>query len=251
MSKFIQHIQQLKADKKKALAVLIDPDSPIRQIAAIAQQCQVHKVDYIFAGGSLVTTGVMAEAIQTIQSHCSIPIYIFPGNELMIDEQADGILFLSLLSGRNPEYLIGKHVVAAPQLAASSLDVVATAYLLIDGGRETSVSYISNTKPIPADKADIAVATALAGKLMGMRCIYMDAGSGADKAISEKMADRVSSQVNLPLIIGGGIRQAETALALYQAGADVLVIGNGVEENDSLIERISKVRNQMAITVNI
>jgi putative glycerol-1-phosphate prenyltransferase len=251
MSKFIEQLTELKRQNKKALAVLIDPDQPLKAVVTIAQLCQKYHVDFIFVGGSLVTSGILSEAISAIQSNCSIPSYIFPGNEFMIDEQADGILFLSLLSGRNPEYLIGKHVVAAPQLAASNLDVVPTAYLLIDGGRETSVSYISNTKPIPANKPDIAMATALAGKLMGMRCIYMDAGSGAENPISETMANRVCTTVKLPVIIGGGIRSAQTALNLYRAGADVLVIGNGVEDSNSLIETISKVKSTLEITVEL
>ena len=136
-------------------------------------------------------------------------------------------------------------------MAASNLEVVPTAYLLIDGGKETSVSYISNTKPIPANKPDIAVATALAGKLMGMQCIYMDAGSGADHSISEAMVNKVQTNVQLPLIIGGGIRSAQTALNLYRAGADVLVIGNGVEESHSLIETISKVKSTLTIGVEV
>lgn len=251
MSKFINQLNDLKHRKQKALAILIDPDLPLRQIAAISALCRQHRVDFIFAGGSLVTNGVMAEAISTIQSNCNTPVYIFPGNEMMIDEQADGILFLSLLSGRNPEYLIGKHIVAAPQLAASALDVVPTAYLLIDGGRETSVSYISNTKPIPSDKPDIAMATALAGKLMGMDCVYMDAGSGAINAIPEKMIATVSDKVSLPLIVGGGIRNAETAAQLYTAGADLLVIGNGVEENDELIKQISAVKQAVTNAVTL
>ncbi len=251
MSKFIEQLADLKRQNKKALAVLIDPDQPLKAVESIAQLCRKHHVDFIFVGGSLVTSGILSEAISTIQSNCSIPLYIFPGNEFMIDEQADGILFLSLLSGRNPEYLIGKQVVAAPQLAASNLDVVPTAYLLIDGGKETSVSYISNTKPIPANKPDIAMATALAGKLMGMQCIYMDAGSGAENPVSETMAAKVSVAVRLPLIIGGGIRSAQTALNLYRAGADVLVIGNGVEDSNSLIETISKVKSTLTVTVEI
>ncbi|MDI1232690.1 MAG: geranylgeranylglyceryl/heptaprenylglyceryl phosphate synthase [bacterium] len=251
MSQFLKIITHLKSQQKKALAVLIDPDQPLKSVVSIAQLCQKNHVDLIFIGGSLVTSGVLSDAISTIQSNCTIPVYIFPGNEFMIDEQADGILFLSLLSGRNPEYLIGKQVVAAPQLAASNLEVIPTAYLLIDGGRETSVSYISNTKPIPANKPDIAVATALAGKLMGMQCIYMDAGSGADHSISETMVNKVQNAVQLPLIIGGGIRSAQTALNLYRAGADVLVIGNGVEESHGLIETISKVKSTLVVGVEI
>lgn len=251
MSEFIQQIYEIKSKEKKALAVLIDPDQAIESVSKIAQQCELHGVDFIFVGGSIVTAGVLSQTIAEIKQNCSCRIYIFPGNEFMIDEGADGILFLSLLSGRNPEYLIGKQVVSAPVLAASSLDVVPTAYLLVDGGRETSVSYISNTKPIPADKPDIAMATALAGKLLGMQCIYMDAGSGALQSISPKMVNRVKQQVKLPLIIGGGIRNAETARDLYKAGADILVIGNGVEQSESLIKLISEVKNTVGLKIGV
>jgi phosphoglycerol geranylgeranyltransferase len=251
MPGFLEQIYEIKSKEKKALAVLIDPDQPTESVAKIAQQCAQQQVDFIFVGGSIVTAGVMTETILEIKRNCHCSIYIFPGNEFMIDEQADGILFLSLLSGRNPEYLIGKQVVSAPVLAASDLDIVPTAYLLIDGGKETSVSYISNTKPIPADKPDIAMATALAGKLMGMQCVYMDAGSGALQHISTKMVNRVKQQVKLPLIIGGGIRSAETARDLYKAGADILVIGNGVEQSESLIATISDVKNGIGQKVEV
>jgi phosphoglycerol geranylgeranyltransferase len=251
MSEFLEQIYKIKSKEKKALAVLIDPDQPADSVAKIAQLCETHQVDFIFVGGSIVTAGILSQTIAEIRQNCSCRIYIFPGNEFMIDEKADGILFLSLLSGRNPEYLIGKQVISAPVLAASNLDVVPTAYLLVDGGRETSVSYISNTKPIPADKPDIAMATALAGKLLGMQCIYMDAGSGALHCISTKMAHKVKKHVNLPLIIGGGIRNAETARDLYKAGADILVIGNGVEQSESLITLISEVKNKIGLKIEV
>ncbi len=251
MPSFTEQIYNIKSKEKRALAILIDPDQAIDSVAKIAQQCALHEVDFIFVGGSIVTAGVLSQTIAEIRQNCSCSIYIFPGNEFMIDDGADGILFLSLLSGRNPEYLIGKQVVSAPVLAASALDIVPTAYLLIDGGKETSVSYISNTKPIPADKPDIAMATALAGKLLGMQCIYMDAGSGALQSISPKMVNRVKQQVQLPLIIGGGIRHPETARELYKAGADILVIGNGVEQNETLIKLISEVKNSIDLKVQV
>ena len=182
-----------------------------------------------------------------VKAHFKGLVYLFPGNEMMVDPHADGILFLALLSGRNPEYLIGKQVVAAPFLAKTQLDIVPTAYLLIDGGRETSVSYMSNTKPIPADKHGIAVATALAGKMLGMQCIYMDAGSGAFAPIAQKTIEKVKQATQLPLIIGGGIRSAETAKQLYAAGADVLVIGNGVEDNPTLIQSIAEAKASLLV----
>ncbi|MCC6817387.1 MAG: geranylgeranylglyceryl/heptaprenylglyceryl phosphate synthase [Bacteroidia bacterium] len=245
MSDFLEQIYTLKKVHKRALAVLIDPDQPANTVLNIVQQCSLNHVDFIFVGGSLVTAGVLSETLKIVKDNFNNPVYIFPGNEFMIDDLADGILFLSLISGRNPEYLIGKQIVAAPMLAQSNLDVVPTAYILIDGGKETSVSYISNTKPIPSDKSDIAIATALAGKLMGMKCIYMDAGSGALKHISPKMINAVKKSVDLPLVIGGGIRNAETATQVYKAGADIIVIGNGAEADHSIIEEIAIVRTNM------
>lgn len=251
MSDLLSRIHKIKSEEKKALAVLIDPDQDSESVVKIAQLCQKSELDFIFVGGSLVSAGILSDTILRIRENYSGPVYIFPGNEFMVDALADGILFLSLLSGRNPEYLIGKHIVAAPMLVHSGLDIVPTAYILIDGGRETSVSYISNTKPIPSDKADIASATALAGKMLGMQCIYMDAGSGALRHIPARMITKVRKDVQLPLIIGGGIRHAETALELYKAGADVLVIGNGAEENPDLIQAIVSVRNAIRDKVEV
>ncbi len=244
MKKFLLQVQ---SSVKKSLAILIDPDQNAETVANIAQLCETNGVDYIFIGGSLVSGNQLSECILMVKAHFKGLVYLFPGNEMMVDPHADGILFLALLSGRNPEYLIGKQVVAAPFLAKTQLDIVPTAYLLIDGGRETSVSYMSNTKPIPADKHSIAVATALAGKMLGMQCIYMDAGSGAFAPIAQKTIEKVKQATQLPLIIGGGIRSAETAKQLYAAGADVLVIGNGVEDNPTLIQSIAEAKASLLV----
>ncbi len=249
MSNFLSKIYQLKNEGKKSLAVLIDPDQTEQSVLNIAHLCQANSIDFVFVGGSLTTAGVLSEAIKNIKKNYFGKIYIFPGNEFMIDNKADGILFLSLLSGRNPEYLIGKQLVAAPIIAASNLEVIPTAYLLIDGGKETSVSYVSNTKPIPADKPDIAMATALAGKMLGMHCIYLDAGSGALNPIPAKMISSVVKSVNLPLIVGGGIRNIESATNAYSAGADLIVIGNGAEDDRSIIEQIAAVRDSFSVKI--
>ena len=249
MSNFLSKIYQLKNEGKKSLAVLIDPDQTEQSVLNIAHLCQANSIDFVFVGGSLTTAGVLSEAIKNIKKNYFGKIYIFPGNEFMIDNNADGILFLSLLSGRNPEYLIGKQLVAAPILAASNLEVIPTAYLLIDGGKETSVSYVSNTKPIPADKPDIAMATALAGKMLGMHCIYLDAGSGALNPIPAKMISSVVKSVDLPLIVGGGIRNIESATNAYSAGADLIVIGNGAEDDRSIIEQIAAVRDSFSFKI--
>jgi putative glycerol-1-phosphate prenyltransferase len=245
MSQFTTKLITCQIDQKKALAVLIDPDKNNESVSNIAQLCEQNQVDFILVGGSLLSSNNLQNTILSIKQHYSGFVYLFPGNEMMIAPEADGILFLSLLSGRNPEYLIGKHVNAAPLLIQSNLDVVPTAYILIDGGRETSVSYMSNTKPIPSDKPDIATATALAGQLLGFQCTYMDAGSGALHAIPEDVIRKVKNHTRLPLIIGGGIKNNQNALVAYNAGADLLVIGNGVEDNSNLIETISKVKHQL------
>ncbi len=161
---------------------------------------------------------------------------------MQISESADAILFLSLISGRNPEYLIGKHVSAAPKLWQSHLQVIPTSYILIDGGRITSVQYISNTVPVPSDKPDIALATAQAGQLLGHQITYLDAGSGAQMSVSEEMIRRVSENTSIPLIVGGGIRDAQTAKTLYDSGADILVIGNAAAEDPGLIAGIAACR---------
>ncbi len=242
-------LQEIHNSKK--IAVLIDPDQEQEKIIRIATSCANSKVDIILVGGSLTSKDIFKQTIASIKSVCNIPIYIFPGNEFMIDDSADGILFLSLLSGRNPEYLIGKQVIAAPILAKSQLEVIPTAYLLIDGGRETSVSYISNTKPIPADKSNIALATALAGKMMGMQCVYMDAGSGAFHSIPPTMVQTVAQGTQLPIIIGGGIRSGKTAQQLFDAGANLVVVGNGVEENLQLIEEIQHTLINKTSIINV
>jgi putative glycerol-1-phosphate prenyltransferase len=160
---------------------------------------------------------------------------IFPGNVIQISDKADGILFLSLISGRNPEYLIGQHVISAPTLKRSGIEVIPTAYILIENGKTTSVEYISNTVPIPADKPEIVVATALAGEMLGMKLIYLEAGSGAAKSVALGIISEVRKNTNLPILVGGGIRNAEDASKIFASGADLIVIGSAVEENPDII----------------
>src|SRR6218665_920529 len=201
----LDKILQNKQQKKKALAVLLDPD----KVEATAfnhflYNCVENRVDFFFVGGSLITNNIMAEMIETIHSQTNIPVIIFPGNSLHIEPSADGILLLSLISGRNPDYLIGQHVIAAPILKQSGLEILSTGYILVDSGRQTTVSYISNTTPIPHDKPDIAACTAIAGELLGLKLIYLDGGSGAMYPVSPKMIRRVSENIDEPLIVGGG-----------------------------------------------
>jgi putative glycerol-1-phosphate prenyltransferase len=246
--------QDLKAAKQaglKKLAVLIDPDrirlGKMDQVIDLS----VHAgVDYFFIGGSLIVNNQLDACLQAIRDRCDIPMVLFPGDSFQLSYKADAILFLSLISGRNAELLIGKHVITAPYLKMSPLEVIPTGYMLVDGGVPTTVSYISNTSPIPAGKSDIAVCTAIAGEMLGLKCIYMDAGSGASQPISADMIESVSGAVNVPIIVGGGIRTAEKARENIEAGADVLVVGNAFEKDPSLILSIAQAIANHNVAVN-
>lgn len=230
------------ASKQKHLAVLIDPDSIENesQLVNICQRSNDASVDFILVGGSLITNGFFEKCIQIIKLHTQIPVVLFPGNIMQVSKDADAILLLSLISGRNPDLLIGKHVLAAPMLKQSGLEIIPTGYMLIDGGNITSVSYMSNTTPIPAEKHSIAACTAMAGEMLGLQVTYMDAGSGAQHPISTKIISAVRESVNGPIFIGGGIKTAEGAVAACNAGADVVVVGNAFEKEPELINQIAK-----------
>ncbi|MFM7021534.1 MAG: geranylgeranylglyceryl/heptaprenylglyceryl phosphate synthase [Flavobacteriales bacterium] len=238
-----QHIVNRSAEGKKQFAILIDPDKETEaSLLSLCSQATEHAVDYFFVGGSLLTQDCLEECISTLKKNSKIPVVLFPGSVLQINHKADAILFLSLISGRNPDLLIGKHVVSAPMLKQSKLEVVPTGYILIDGGRPTSVSYMSNTTPIPSNKKDIAVCTAMAGEMLGLKLIFMDAGSGAENPVNETMVAAVKKSISIPLVIGGGIKSAEKAKAVFAAGADLIVIGNAIERNPSLIAEIAAAR---------
>ena len=235
--------------KKKALAVLLDPDKvETTAFNHFLYNCVENRVDFFFVGGSLITNNIMAEMIELIHSQTNIPVIIFPGNSLHIEPSADGILLLSLISGRNPDYLIGQHVIAAPILKQSGLEILSTGYILVDSGRQTTVSYISNTTPVPHDKPDIAACTAIAGELLGLKLIYLDGGSGAMYPVSPKMIRRVRENIDAPLIVGGGINSAEKAHDALEAGADIIVIGNAFEKNPTLLPEIAEVIQSFNLT---
>ena len=234
-------ILEKKAIGKKLFAILIDPDKQKNSVLSlIVQKANEANVDYFFVGGSLLTNDNLDECIKTIKNNSNIPVILFPGNAMQINKNADGILFLSLISGRNPELLIGKQVISAPILKQTSLEVISTGYMLIDSGKPTTASYMSNTLPIPRNKNGIATSTAIAGEYLGMKLIYMDGGSGAEKPIEIDMIKQVSNQINIPLIVGGGICNAQKAIDNCNAGADLIVVGNAIEKNDDLILEISK-----------
>lgn len=229
-----------KKEGKKAFAVLIDPDkvnpAKIAELCAIANETGV---DYLFVGGSLVVTNHLDEVVQNVKKETDIPVILFPGSPSQVSRYADALLYLSLISGRNPELLIGQHVISAPIVRQSGLEIISTGYMVVDGGAPTTVSYISNAAPIPHDKNEIAVCTAMAGEMLGMKLIYMDAGSGARRPITETMISAVSSHISIPLVIGGGITNPEKAYLNCKAGADVIVVGNAIEKEITLLREMS------------
>ncbi|MBU2555046.1 MAG: geranylgeranylglyceryl/heptaprenylglyceryl phosphate synthase [Bacteroidales bacterium] len=227
---------------KKQLAVLIDPDKLNQdQLIETAKIAEEAGVDLLFVGGSLMTSDMLFHCIRTLKENSSIPVVLFPGNSYQISRNADAMLFLSLISGRNPDMLIGMHVISAPYIKLAGLETISTGYMLIDSGKPTSVTYMSNSFPIPNDKKDIAACTAMAGEMLGMKTIFMDAGSGAAISVPEKMVAFVKGSIDVPLIIGGGIRTPEKAASLLSAGADIIVVGNRFEEDPQLIFEFTKV----------
>ena len=236
MNRIYNSLLERKRHGKKSFAVLIDPDKvndeKMKQLLSLAVAA---RVDYFLVGGSLVISNYLDECVQFIKKSCHIPVILFPGSPSQVSKYADALLYLSLISGRNPELLIGQHVVSAPFVKQSGLEIMSTGYMVIDGGAPTTVSYISNASPLPADKNEIAVCTAMAGEMLGMSLIYMDSGSGAKRAISESMIEKVSSAISVPLIIGGGITEPEKAYRNCKAGADVIVVGNAIEKDENLM----------------
>jgi putative glycerol-1-phosphate prenyltransferase len=228
-------------EKKKQFAVLIDPDKYTpASLKKVAQISVKSGVDYFFLGGSLLTNDNQSHFITWLKENTGIPVVLFPGNSMQINSRADAILLLSLISGRNPDMLIGKHVISAPFLKASKLEILPTGYMLIESGRMTTVAYMSNTTPIPRNKPEIAVCTAMAGEMLGLKLIYMDAGSGAESPIPPAVIEKVKDSVSVPLIIGGGITTAAKARDALKAGADLIVVGNALEKDPSLVSKIAE-----------
>ena len=251
-----QKIYHKLLDRKKlgikTFAVLIDPDK-VNESSCIklVNACIENHVELLLVGGSVLTTNNFHPIIQLIKHNCQIPLVIFPGHSMHLDPKADGILFLSLISGRNPDFLIGQHVVAAPMLKKSNLEILPTGYLLIDSGKNTTAAYISNTTPIPHNKPSVAACTAMAGEMLGLKLIYLDAGSGAKRQVSTKMISLVSKCIDAPLLVGGGINSLPKAVQALDSGADILVMGNGIEKEPGLLIDVAEnifARNQ---TLNI
>src|SRR5579863_7645809 len=235
-----QTLLEKKKTHQKSFAVLIDPDKVNEQkVEELTQLAVEAKVDYLLVGGSLVISNHLDEVVQHIKKNCDIPVILFPGTPSQVSKYADALLYLSLISGRNPDLLIGQHVISAPFVKKSGLEIISTGYMVIDGGAPTTVSYISNATPIPADKNEIALCTAMAGEMLGMKLIYMDAGSGARHPIREEMIACVARNIEVPLVVGGGIRDPEKAYRNCKAGADIIVVGNAIEKDPSLIREMA------------
>jgi len=233
-----QLISQSISNNKKLFALLIDPDQHSSQsLINLSKNANKSNVDLIFVGGSLLNNDIN-KSIELIKSNTNIPTLLFPGSLLQITNKADGILLLSLISGRNPDLLIGNHVIASSHIKRSNLEVLPTGYILIEGGKPTSVEYISNTKPIPAEKIDIAIATAMAGEMLGLKYIYLEAGSGAKTSVNIKMIKAVKENISIPLIVGGGIKTPADVKKAIMAGADIIVVGNAIEQNPEILDKL-------------
>lgn len=239
-----------KRQAKKSFAVLIDPDKVDNQrLDELIRIAEASAVDYFFLGGSLVVSNHLDDCVLHLKANTNIPVILFPGSPSQLSRHADALLYLSLISGRNPELLIGQHVISAPAVRQSGIEIMSTGYMVVDGGAPTTVSYISNATPIPADKNEIAVCTAMAGEMLGKKLIYMDAGSGARRPITEEMIASVARSIEIPLIVGGGITAPEKAYRNCKAGADILVVGNAIEKDISLIKEISAAIHQSWVSV--
>ncbi|MBQ3690352.1 MAG: geranylgeranylglyceryl/heptaprenylglyceryl phosphate synthase [Bacteroidales bacterium] len=216
---------------KKRIAVLLDPDKLTSETALrYGEIIEKSPAEIILAGGSLVNNPV-EEIISALKQSTGKPVVLFPGAASQVVKEADALLYLSLISGRNPEYLIGEHVKTAFKIKKTGLEIIPTGYILIDGGKITSVQYISNTMPIPKDKPDLAAATAVAGEFLGLKCLYLEAGSGAENPIRKEMISAVRDCVSLPIITGGGLRSMQDIEKAFNAGADITVIGSAFEKN--------------------
>ena len=235
---------------KKSFAVLIDPDKVnSEKVKHLTELGKAANIDYFLVGGSLIVSNFTDECVQLIKQLSKIPVILFPGSPNQLSKNADALLYLSLISGRNADLLIGQLVISAPVVKQSGLEIMSTGYMVIDGGAPTTVSYISNAAPLPADKNEIAMCTAMAGEMLGMKLIYMDSGSGAKRAITESMIQKVSDCISVPLIIGGGITDPEKAYLNCKAGADVIVVGNAIEKDENLIMEISSAVHSVPVKV--
>ena len=237
--KIYEHILEAISQNKKLLAVLIDPDKmQVENVEAFISKVNTTKSDYLFVGGSMVEEKVTDAIVSEIKKFTKLPVIIFPGDVTQITNKADALLFLSLISGRNPDYLIGKHVEAISRLKNTNLEVIPSGYILIENGKHTSVEKVSDTTPMARENIQLIVDTAKAGELLGMKLIYLEAGSGALHPVSEEIIKSVKQELTVPLIVGGGIRTLDKLESAYQTGADLIVIGTAFEKDESFFDNL-------------
>ena len=238
MTNIYNEIIQSKVKRQKLLAILLDPDKVVLEnLDLLISKINQSPATHIFIGGSLVTTTILDELILRIKQNCDLPIVLFPGNPSQISNKADAILFLSLISGRNPDYLIQHQVDAVPILKQTALEVISTGYILIESGNETAVERISKTKPLDRNNIDPVIQTAQAGEMLGNKLIYLEAGSGAKQSVPLEMIKKVAQNIEIPLIVGGGIVDLQGIQKAYNAGADLVVIGTAFENNMNFFNR--------------
>ena len=232
MTNIYNKIIQSKVERKKLLAILLDPDKIVlKKLPSLISKINQSPATHIFIGGSQVKTTILDELIVKIKQNCNLPIVLFPGNPSQISAEADAILFLSLISGRNPDYLIEHQVKAAPILKQTKLEIISTGYILIDSGTETAVERVSKTKPLEHSNLDLVLATAQAGEMLGNKLIYLEAGSGAKRAVPLEIIKLVAQNIEIPLLVGGGIVDLQGIQKAYDAGADLVVIGTAFEND--------------------
>lgn len=228
-----------KKKNQKGLAILIDPDKiALENLDLLLLKIQKTPATHLFVGGSSVSNNIIDQIIIEAKKHLNIPILLFPGHPSQISKHADGILFLSLISGRNSDYLIDFQVQSVPILSQTNLEIIATSYILIDGGCTTAVERVSQTTPLSQDNPSYIAQTARAGEMMGSQCVYLEAGSGAIKSVSENIIKQVRQHISIPIIVGGGIKNQAQITATYQAGADLVVIGTAFENDNHFFENL-------------
>jgi putative glycerol-1-phosphate prenyltransferase len=244
----LENIRKRKAQGEKSLAVLIDPDKFDGDVFLEYLKSEPLALpDYFFVGGSHLSAMRLNETVEALKACTSVPVILFPGPGSQIAADADALLFLSLISGRNPDLLIGRQVEAAPLLKERALEVISTAYMLIESGKLTTAHYMSQSLPIPAAKNDLALSTAWAGEFMGMSLTYLDAGSGAEHHVPFSMIRELSKKTKNPLIIGGGICSAALARQMASAGADIIVVGNAIEREPKLLPELNKALKSISV----
>lgn len=246
-TKILTSLVARKKNNQKLLTVLIDPDKikSERSLNKLLITCEKYCIDFLFVGGSLLVKDSLSETVRFIKENSKIPVILFPGSSLHIDKNVDALLFLSLISGRNPDLLIGQHVTAAPALKNSNIEVLSTGYILVGDDSNTTVAHISQTTPIPTIKHEIAVCTAIAGEMLGMKLIYLDAGSGAKLEVPSEMIIHVKNSINIPLIVGGGINSSLKIELAFKSGADMVVVGTAIEKSSNFIAKAADIRDQI------